>query len=216
LKGNRLHSALAVLALCVCGLPAKASKILFSDLGLPGEVYNSGSGWTMDGSTASGGNGESYTVAQLFTVAGSGSLSVGQVDLAVNNANGSLDTFYATIWTDNAGLPGGEVAGAYWSLSTSTTFGSCCGLVSVTGIDGVSLTGGQQYFMILGPLSLSDDSFNPWMVNDQNVAGLGLYSNNGGSTWVDDPGGESRCLARSMFSGVAHQSPALCVCWAPD
>jgi PEP-CTERM motif len=144
---------------------------------------------------------------QLFTVAGSGSLSVGQVDLAVNNANGSLDTFYATIWTDNAGLPGGEVAGAYWSLSTSTTFGSCCGLVSVTGIDGVSLTGGQQYFMILGPLSLSDDSFNPWMVNNQNVAGLGLYSNNGGSTWVDDPGGESQLLGAFDVLGSSAPEP---------
>ena len=38
----------------------------------------------------------------------------------------------------------------------ATSWESCCSLVSVTGITGVTLNGGQQYFMMLGPLSLSD------------------------------------------------------------
>jgi len=89
-----------------------------------------------------------------------------QIDLAVSNDEDTLDTFYASIWTENAGIPGTEVSGAYWSLSTSAIFGTCCALVSITGITGVNLTGGQEYFMILGPLSLSDSSFNVWDWNN--------------------------------------------------
>jgi hypothetical protein len=46
------------------------------------------------------------------------------------------------------------------------------------------LVGGQQYFMILGPLSLSDASANVWYLNNQGVTGLNLLSDNGGVTWV--------------------------------
>jgi hypothetical protein len=59
-------------------------------------------------------------------------------------------------------------------------------LVSLTDITGVNLTGGDQYFMILGPLSVSDTSFNGWNDNNQGATGLDLYSRNGGSTWVSN------------------------------
>jgi hypothetical protein len=172
---------MAVLALGLCGLPAMAGT-LFSDLGPAGSVYNGGSGWTVSGT---GTVGTSFSSADLFTVAGSGSLAVSQIDLAVSNAAG-VNTFYATIWTDNSGTPGSQVAGASWNpLSTTTSFGDCCGLVSITGITGVSLTGGQQYFMILGPLSTSDNSWNPWNQNNQGVNGDVQYSTDGGVTWND-------------------------------
>jgi len=122
----------------------------------------------------------------LFTVAGSGSLSVSEIDLAVGNVTPYANTFFATIWTDSTGLPGIQVADADWSTSTSATAGTCCGLVSLTGITGVNLTGGDQYFMILGPLSVSDTSLNAWNDNNQGATGLVLYSNNGGSTWVSN------------------------------
>jgi MYXO-CTERM domain-containing protein len=168
-------------ALGVCSSPVIAGSVLFSDLGPPGDVYVSGSGSAAAGSGSNIGN--SVTTAELFTSAGSGTFSVTQIDLAVGNVE-APDTFYASIWSDDAGLPGTEVADAYWSLSTSASFGTCCALVAVSGITGVSLTGGQQYFMILGPLSLSDDSENAWNYNNQGAASLDLYSTNGGSTWV--------------------------------
>jgi hypothetical protein len=181
---NRFHLLLMpVLALCMCGLPAMAGT-LFSDMGPSGSVYDCCDGWTVSGSENIVGT--SYTSANLFTVAGSGSLAVSQIDLAVGNAGG-VNTFYATIWTDNAGAPGSQVAGAYWNpLSTTTSFGSCCGLVSVTGITGVDLTGGQQYFMILGPLSTSDNSWNAWNENNQGINGDVQNSTNGGATWNEE------------------------------
>jgi PEP-CTERM motif len=157
------------LALCVCSLPATGGT-LFSDLGSGGSIYSTSSQWTVAGSASP--YGLSQTVANLFTVAGSGSLSVSQVDLAVGNISNTLDTFDASIWTDNAGLPGTQVTGAFWSLSTATNYGTCYSLVSATGITGVTLTGGQQYFMVLGPLSLSNASWNGWNWNNQSVSGL--------------------------------------------
>ena len=187
LKQERLHSVLMpVLALCMCSVSAMAD-VLFSDLGPPGSVYNAFVGWPVGGSTNPSTLGNSYSAANLFLVAGNGSLSVTQINLAVGNANNSLDTFYASIWTDNAGLPGSEVAGAYWNLSTSTSSGSCCSLVSVTSISGVNLNGGEQYFMILGPLSLADNSYNVCNLKNQGVTGLDLVSNDGGSSWITRP-----------------------------
>jgi hypothetical protein len=130
--------------------------------------------------------GLSITTASLFTVAGSGSLAVGEIDLAVGNVSGA-DTFYATIVLDNAGAPGAEVAGAYWDdLVATETFGDCCGLVSITGITGVNLTGGQSYFMILGPVGISDNSYNLWNWNNQGVSTDVQQSINGGSTWNNE------------------------------
>ena len=111
-----------------------------------------------------------------------------EIDLAVgHNAGPSANTFDASIWTDSAGLPGTQVAGAFWDLSTSTAFGDCCGLVSITGIAGVTLTGGQQYFMVLGPQALSDNSLNAWNFNSQGATAEILNSLDGVSWNVVSP-----------------------------
>ena len=92
---------LLTLALCVSSLPAMADT-LFSDLGPPGNVYNCCSGWTVSGS---GLIGTSFTAANLFTITGTPNESIDTIDLAVGYAGGT-NTFFASIWTDNAGLPG--------------------------------------------------------------------------------------------------------------
>ncbi|MGD0666280.1 MAG: PEP-CTERM sorting domain-containing protein [Bryobacteraceae bacterium] len=205
LKPGRLHSlSTLVLALCMCSLPAMSGE-LFTDLGPTGSVYGSG-GWTLGGSAAPGLGGSSYTAANLFTVAGSGSMAVSEIDLAVGNVGDTLDTFSASIWTDNAGLPGTEVTGADWSLFTTSSSTSCCSLVSKTGITGMNLTGGQQYFMILGPVSLSDTSWNVWLPNTLGVTGLDLYSNDGGSTWNSNGGGAT-LGAFDIISGATSSVP---------
>lgn len=166
------------LALCMLSTGATAST-LFSDLGPLGDAY------TTNPFTLVGGNGpgDVFTYADLFTVAGSGSLPVYQIDLAVSDFF-VPETFYASIWTDNAGVPEAELSDAYWSLSTSTPPFTCCSLLSVTGITGVNLTGGQQYFMVLGPLSLSNPGTVPWYTNNQGVTGAIFYSLDGGSSWT--------------------------------
>ncbi len=186
-RRGRVLCFLAI-ALCLSALPAMADSTLFSDLGPPGNPYDCCNGATITGSGFPGGY--SDLGASAFTVAGSGTLAVSQIDLGVGYI-GSLHTFYASIWTNDGGLPGSQVAGAYWTnLITNTNFGSCpptCtnngGLVTVSGISGVSLVGGQSYFMILGPVALNDDSWNAWNLNNQNQTGTTLYSIDGGATW---------------------------------
>lgn len=166
---------LVALALCVSSLPATAQETFFSDLGPQGNVYQCCSGWTVSGT---GTVGTSFTAANLFTSLLSGSVS--QIDLGVGYVTG-VNSFYAAIFSDNNGLPGTEL-GVWNNLSSGTTFGNCCGLVTINN-PGISLTAGQQYFMVLGPMNINDTSWEAWNLNSQNVSGLDLYSTDGGQTW---------------------------------
>jgi hypothetical protein len=159
---------------CLSSLPVAA-----------GAIYNCCSGFAVTGSNSSFGTGETW--AMMFTVAGSGSEAVGQIDIAVDQVFNGPNTFYASIWSDNSGEPGVQVSGAYWSLlSTTSNPGGCCAEVSVTDISGVTLTGGQRYFMVLGPLSVTDSSSNYWHYNNQLVYGDRQVSFDGGITWTDE------------------------------
>ena len=177
---------LLVLTIGVSSLPATAGPTtIFSDLGPPGNVYTAGIGWSINGSGAPFGS--SQTQANLFTVGGSGNFSVGSIDLAVGQVNAPF-TFDASIWTDNANLPGVQVA-AFDNLMSNQPFGGCCGLVTISGISGVTLAGGQSYFMILGPANLTDGGAVAWNWNNQGVNGLDLQSSDGGATWTNNGSG---------------------------
>ena len=111
---------------------------LFSDLGPPGDPYNCCEAWVVAGSGALG---TSVTAANLFTVSGGGNFDVTQVDLGVNYISGT-NAFYASIWTNSDGLPGAQVTNAYWPALAAVNYPS---LVTISGISGVTLTGGQSY-----------------------------------------------------------------------
>jgi hypothetical protein len=168
------------------GGSASNGAVLFSDLG-PGGIYGN-SFYPVYGSTATI-NPTSQTSASLFTVAGSGSMAVTQIDLgvAIAGSNTSVSQpFAVSIWTDNSGLPGARLANAYWSLSTGSPCNAgtqSCPLVSITGISGVTLTGGAQYFMVVEPVSVTDNNFVGWYLNNQGVLGDLAGSGNGGGTW---------------------------------
>lgn len=161
------------------------SPVLFSDLGPANNPYNCCTGWTISGS---GYIGTSFTAANLFTVSGQGSRTVTQIDLAVHIVTGS-NSFYATIWTNDGGVPGTQVADAYWPNLTGLDSQSPFGLVTIIPGSGLTLTGGQSYFMILGPTSLTSDTFGAWNFNNQGVNGLDLYSTDGGQTWNSNGSG---------------------------
>jgi hypothetical protein len=149
----------------------------FSDLSpIGGSLYQCCYAWEVSGSEAQGG---SYTAANLFAAGKSGSVS--QIDVAVGYSSG-VNSFYVSIWTNNNGLPGTQLA--RWSnLSSDTNFGGCCGLVTISGISGLSLTAGQSYFMVLGPENIESNTQENWNLNSLGVNGLDLYSTDGGTTW---------------------------------
>jgi hypothetical protein len=184
-KKKSIHTwALLALAVCTVRIPAIAS-VLYSDFGsVPTSLYSPSIYLDIDGSTSVIGeiSGDtSNSVADLFTVQGTGSIAVEEVDFAVSQVSGP-GTFVASIWTDVGGVP--SVEKASWSLSTTNPAGTCCAIESVTGISGLALTGGTQYFMVLAPVSDTDASWNGWNENNQGVHGTSLESSNGGSTWT--------------------------------
>ena len=190
---------LYVLSLLACSIQANATTILFSDLGTGGSVYDSNNGSTVKGS-GSGGN--SITQARPFTVSGIGDFLLSQLDLGLVTQTG-VPTFTISVWTNNAGVPGTELGS--WNVTTSTHLGSCCGLVSQTGITGVTLTGGDQYWMVVGPQSLSDNSFNQWQWNTKGAVADQLGSLNGGATWINDGNGTN--LAFDVLGNSAAPEP---------
>ena len=172
---KKLAWSITLLALALCTLPAAAQTTFFTDFG-PGNNYQSGTGWTVSGT---GTVGTSFTAANLFTSMASGAVS--QIDLGVGYVAGS-NAFYAAVFTDNNGLPGTQLF-RIDNLSSSQSFGGCCGVVTITGINGLDLTAGQQYFVVLGPESLNSTVWEAWNWNSQGVNGLDLYSTNGGQTY---------------------------------
>jgi len=164
---------LLAIALCV-SLPAMADSTLYSNLGTD-PVYQCCNGWTVSGT---GTVGTSFTDANQFTAMASGSIS--QIDIGIGYVTG-VNSFYAALYTDNGGLPGTQL----WrqdGLTASQNFGGCCGLVTITGITGVSLTAGESYFLVLGPEDVNDTSWLAWNWSNS-ATGLDLYSTDGGDTW---------------------------------
>lgn len=158
---------------------AQPVATLFSDLGPITGRYSCCEGWTIAGS---GGLGVSFTAADLFTVAGSGNFDITQIDLGVNYISGD-NLIYASILTNDGGVPGSQVANAYWGNLAGVV--RCCNLITIP-VSGVTLTGGQSYFMVVGPMNLSSSTFEAWNWNIIGISGLGLYSNDGGNTWTTE------------------------------
>jgi hypothetical protein len=169
---------LAGLFLSFSSSPATASTILFSNLGSAGNVYNDSSAQAVCGNTAFLCSPNSFAIADAFTVSGSGSQTVTQIDVAVGNLFPS-QTFEVSIWTDVDNAPGAMVPNAVGTL-VSTPATTCCSNLVTAVATGIDLTGGSTYFMIISPESISDDSANEWFDNSIGATGLALMSQNGG------------------------------------
>jgi len=163
------------------GSVANASTILFSDLGSGGSVY------TADQSEiGEQGNGPTLEHASLFTVAGSGSFNLTQIDLGVAKDPSFTGTFTISVWTDNGGVPGTELGS--WNMSTTNPPSTCCALATQTGITGVSLVGGTQYFLVMAPQVPGDSSKVYWQPNSAGTTHTTLGSVNNGASWISEPG----------------------------
>jgi len=153
-----------------------STNTYFSDLGSGASTYQCCTGWPVSGSGASGG---SFTSASQFTAVASGGVS--RIDVGIGWVSGP-NSFYASVWTSNGGLPGTQLA-RWDNLSSNLSSGLCCGVVTISDVSGLDLTAGQQYFLVIGPENPSGSSSLTWNANSQATIGLELYSTNGGGTW---------------------------------
>ncbi len=155
------------LGLCVYSPPAYSTAIFFNDFG-PGFNYDSSSGWAVSGPASP--IGSQWTIANMFTAALSG--SVNQIDVALFNVAGD-QTATVSLWTSDGAIPGTQLGS--WGV---TDIGS--GVVTVSGITGISLTESQNYFV---RIATGGSNLYGWNFNNQGFTGVVLSSSNGGSTW---------------------------------
>ncbi len=146
-----------------------AETPFYTNLGT-GETYQCGPiGWNVAGSGST--LPSSYTQAAEFTSQASGSVS--QIDVAVSPVSG-VDSFFVALYASSGNLPGTEIA--EWSNQVAI---GCPGIVSITGITGVSLTAGNSYFLVVGPTNNSSTTYERWNLNNQGATGAHLYATSG-------------------------------------
>jgi hypothetical protein len=153
------------------------NNTLFSNLDNSVASYQCCTGITISGSRIF--NAVSNTVADQFQPIRSGAVS--QIDVAVGYVSGA-NSFYVGLYTDGNGMPG-TLLGQWSNLSSGTSFGNCCGLVSITGISGISLTAGESYFLVVGPTDPASTTYEQWNLNVAGSTGVQLYSHDGGNSW---------------------------------
>jgi hypothetical protein len=160
--------SLFLVVLCLAALPALADTA-YSNLGDP-PSYNCCSGWTVGGVNSPVGL---IRDAEQFTSATSGSVS--QIDVGLGWVTGT-DAATISLWTSVGDLPGTELGS--WDVFNMPVFGSTSTiLTTITGISGVSLTAGSQYFLVI---EAADDAWEAWNLNDQGATGLLLQDSGNG------------------------------------
>lgn len=157
-------------------VPATAGIILYSNLSMGGDVYNCCAGWTVSGAGAFG---TSFTAANEFQVVNSGTVT--DISLGVGYVSG-INSLYVAVDSDNAGLPGAQLA-YFGNLSSSQSFGGCCGLIDINGITGLHLTTGTNYWIVIGPMNSGATTWEEWNLNNTGALGTDLYSTDGGQSW---------------------------------
>jgi hypothetical protein len=194
---------LCLLTLTLCSFQVRADT-LYSNLGTGSAVYNCCAGWTISGT---GSIGVSFIAANEFQVTTAGYAL--EIDVAVGLVEGD-NSFYLQLAADNGGQPG-TVLLSVTNLSSSTPFGTCCGLVS-SGIlsPGVTLNTGTNYWLVIGPRDTTSTTWEAWNFSNH-ATGNDDYSTDGGLSWVqngDQPQGAFQIL-RGSCCGTTPEPTSL-------
>jgi hypothetical protein len=176
---NRLVSTFCLLALALCvSLPAVADSTFYSNFNSDqNNLYDSSQGWTISGT---GTVGFYQAIAEEFVSGASGSLT--QLDIGVGIVTGT-NSFYAALYTDSGGMLGDQL-GRWDNLSSPQNFGGCCGVISITGITGITLAANESYFLVVAPEDPSSTTWGAWNYNNTGVNSHMLFSTDG-QTWND-------------------------------
>jgi PEP-CTERM motif len=193
---SKLGWSLCLLALALCSIPV-AADTLYSNFG-SNPIYNCCTGWTVSGS---GYIGTSFISANEFQVTAGG--SVGEIDIAVGLVVGP-DSFYVQVDADNGGKPGSVLAEFDNLNSNGNNFGSCCLYTSITGISGLNLSTGTNYWLVVGPTSTTAQTWEAWNFSNS-ATGIDEYSTDGGKNWNSN--GNQSQGAFQILSGTGGTTP---------
>lgn len=167
LKATLIASVASIGAL-ISLTPASYAAVLYNNLSPSGPTYDccGTDGWGVTGSAIG-----YFAPGMEFTALETG--NVGQIDLALqvqfvpdNPADAAVDI---SLWTASGGLPGTEL-GSGWTVTPLPIFGSTSDtLTTISGITGITLTGGDNYILIATPSAA--DTYDSWNWNNTGVTG---------------------------------------------
>jgi PEP-CTERM motif len=178
MKNSALVLLLAVL-LFVFVTPAVAD-IVYTNLG-SGSTYIGTSG---DGVAGSGTGVGSQSFADPFAVPAGPGYNLTQLDVAVSWNGLGTNSAIIELLTNSGGLPGSTVLGS-WTLTNLPAFGTVGSIQpsqTISGISGIPLSGGTQYW--LAAFAGASSTFDSWNSNSTGATGTNAFSTNGGTTWI--------------------------------
>ena len=173
------HKWVAYSCLFLCtifgGGTLATAGVAYSDLGSP-PSYQCCTGWDVSGIDSGVGLTEE---AMEFTSLASGNVS--EIDVALSYILGA-NSATVSMWTSVNGIPGAELGS--WAVSNQPVFGTTDTLLTSIQVSGITVTQGQQYFIVVAGDATTYDA---WNLNDQGI--LGQVAQNNGSGWEPGPGG---------------------------
>src|SRR5579862_5944465 len=178
-----------------------AADTLFSNLGLPPDVYGN-TGYVIAGNNVP--NTAQDEVASLFAVNGVAnvSYSLTQVDLAVAYDSG-VNSFTVFLAADNNGVPGAVVPNT--TVPFNATVNGCCATLRRILYITPTLMGQGQYFMVVA--AGDPTASGTWALNDQGfMSPFVLHSGNGGVNWTGPPSGSAIAMPAFDVIGNAPSS----------
>lgn len=201
------HSHLAVVFLLFAGTGAQAG-VIFSDLGAPGSLYDWGSAYLVFGSMDpnypvgySGEKAASFTPGVTDTVV--------QLDLALGYGYSTGAEVTVSLDSDSGGTPGTALES--WDADVLAPLNPGFPIVTLLSPLPVTVTGGSQYWLVVGPATETTDVgwANAGDGQPSVVPGTTTAYNNDGSGWVDAPFSEAFDVLDSATSTPEPGSIAL-------
>ena len=142
--------------------------------------YPDGAYWCCTSFIISGPNSDTHSqswIAAPFTA--NANLTVSRIVLGLGYVSGK-NSVVVTLNSDSGGLPGSELAST--TVSNLPVFPSCCVVARAKGQD-VSLSTGQQYWVVVKTNNKDSDTLAGWNFNDTEQVIQGSEAVNKGSGW---------------------------------
>jgi hypothetical protein len=172
-----VRNLILVLAVTFLLAPCVYADTIYSNLG-SGSTFKGNAGYSIL---------PQQSLAMPFTVPTGPGFNLSQIDIALTGANGF--PAIVKLLTNSGGLPGAVIPSATWTLNGLPQFpttGSIQSGQTVSGISGIVLSGGTQYW--LAAFQPLNNPSNTWLFNAISQFDSFASSSDGGTTWRSGAG----------------------------
>ena len=146
----------------LAAMSAQAGPVtLFSNFNsAPANLYDDTAAYVISGPSSGLGQ---WGPAMAFTPSGTGAYVLTQIDVGIGYSTPS--EFDLTLYSDSGGVPGSVLA-SWTDISATESFGSCCGLETVTPGTTIILAAGTQYWLLASANADDPDAEADWNMNN--------------------------------------------------